>query len=261
MIGRPIPAPYQYFGNDGHSFSTEESYKIHSQLLCYDLDREYSIGFLYQQTGRNTFSQPVCRGMKNPPLVPGIWHPDQSLSYPRHTQHIGRLFIKIRQASQNRMGFRSVGSKLHLPMLNYPNVDLFATRFNQKLPLYVSPVPDNHDALSVDWNCFHAYAFPPTILCTSQDSTISVQNSSYCSSVAPAFVVFRGFTTISISSNSSSALSKTADISKRKVSASKSPITRSSGLRVIKQSIRDKKFLQSVADFKYKKIGYNINVI
>ena len=37
-----------------------------------------------------------------------------------------------------------------------------------KLPLYVSPVPDNHalviDALSMNWNCHHAYAFPLTIL-------------------------------------------------------------------------------------------------
>ena len=53
-------------------------------------------------------------------------------------------------------------------MLNYPNVDLFATRFNHKLPLYVSPVPDNHalavDALSMNFNLLHAYAFPPTIL-------------------------------------------------------------------------------------------------
>ena len=53
-------------------------------------------------------------------------------------------------------------------MLNYPNVDLFATRFNHKLPLYVSPVPDNHalavNALSVNWNLLHAYAFPPTVL-------------------------------------------------------------------------------------------------
>ena len=34
-------------------------------------------------------------------------------------------------------------------MLNYPNVDLFATRFNHKLSLYVSPIPDNH-VLAVD---------------------------------------------------------------------------------------------------------------
>ena len=84
---------------------------------------------------------------------------------------------------------------------------------------------------------------------TSQDSTISVQNSSYCPSLAQTSVVFRGVTTISISSNFSSALSKTANTSKGKVSTSKSPITRSSHLRVIKQSIRDKKFSQNFADF------------
>ena len=46
-------------------------------------------------------------------------------------------------------------------MLNYPNVDLFATRFNYKLP-----VLDNHalmtEALSMNWNCLHA--FPLSIL-------------------------------------------------------------------------------------------------
>ena len=66
------------------------------------------------------------------------------------------------------MGFGSIGRELIFQMLNYPNVDLFATQFNHKLPLYVSPFPDNHalatDALSMDWNLLHAYAFPPTIL-------------------------------------------------------------------------------------------------
>ena len=53
-------------------------------------------------------------------------------------------------------------------ILNFPNVDLFATWFNHKLPLYVSPVQYNKalaiDALSIDWNHLHAYAFPPFIL-------------------------------------------------------------------------------------------------
>ena len=34
-------------------------------------------------------------------------------------------------------------------MLNYSNVDLFATQFNHTLPLYVSPIPDSH-ALAID---------------------------------------------------------------------------------------------------------------
>ncbi len=46
-----------------------------------------------------------------------------------------------------------------------PHVDLFATRLNNQLPTYVSPVPDPSalavDALSISWEGMHAYAFPP----------------------------------------------------------------------------------------------------
>ena len=46
-----------------------------------------------------------------------------------------------------------------------PQVDLFATKFNHRLPLYVSPVPDPHalatDALSINWSLMIGYAFPP----------------------------------------------------------------------------------------------------
>ena len=53
-------------------------------------------------------------------------------------------------------------------MFNYPILDLFVTRFNHKLPLYVSPVLDNQafaiDAFSMNRNHLHAYAFPPTIM-------------------------------------------------------------------------------------------------
>ena len=46
-----------------------------------------------------------------------------------------------------------------------PMVDLFATKFNNILDLYVSPVPDPEawavDALSIPWKGFQGYAFPP----------------------------------------------------------------------------------------------------
>ena len=46
-----------------------------------------------------------------------------------------------------------------------PMVDLFATRFNYRLPSYVSPVPDpgawGVDALSFSWEGLSAYAYPP----------------------------------------------------------------------------------------------------
>ena len=46
-----------------------------------------------------------------------------------------------------------------------PHLDLFATRWNHKLPVFVSPVPDPLafavDALAIDWRGMWAYAFPP----------------------------------------------------------------------------------------------------
>ena len=46
-----------------------------------------------------------------------------------------------------------------------PQIDLFATRFSRRLPLFVSPVPDPQawavDALSVPWSNLLGYAFPP----------------------------------------------------------------------------------------------------
>ena len=50
-------------------------------------------------------------------------------------------------------------------MMGRPFIDLFATQFNHKLPLYMSPIPDPRavavDALSHDWTGMLANAFPP----------------------------------------------------------------------------------------------------
>ena len=49
-----------------------------------------------------------------------------------------------------------------------PLIDLFATKYNHKLPVYFSPVPDNQaqavDAMSQDWSNLTAYAYPPQAL-------------------------------------------------------------------------------------------------
>ena len=46
-----------------------------------------------------------------------------------------------------------------------PMIDLFATRFSRRLPLYVSPVSDPEawavDAFSLSWSSLQGYAFPP----------------------------------------------------------------------------------------------------
>ena len=59
--------------------------------------------------------------------------------------------------------FQTICSRWHRPQ-----IDLFATRVNNKLPLFVSPVPDPLgsavDALSLPWEDLDAYAFPPAAI-------------------------------------------------------------------------------------------------
>ena len=75
------PNLYQYSRNNGHLFCTEESHTIHTPLLCYDIHRQYNSCLVYQQTRRNTFPQPMRRGMGSPPLVPGTRRCTQNLPY------------------------------------------------------------------------------------------------------------------------------------------------------------------------------------
>ena len=59
--------------------------------------------------------------------------------------------------------FQQICSQWH-----QPQIDPFATRFNHKLPQFVSPVPDSLavavDALTLPWEDLDAYAFPPTAI-------------------------------------------------------------------------------------------------
>ena len=141
-------------------------------------------------------------------------------------------------------------------MLNFPNVDLFATRFNHRLPLYVSPVQDYKalaiDALSMDWNHLHAYAFPPFILIPAVLEKIQ-QHQCRIVLIAPFWPQQQWFSELLLllvsAPDSSATNSKTTDSIQRKICTSKPPNSRPSRLGVIKQSIRDKKFSQNVADF------------
>ena len=59
--------------------------------------------------------------------------------------------------------FQAICSRWH-----QPQVDMFATRFNIKLPQFVSPVPDPQawavDALSLSWEDLDPHAFPPAAI-------------------------------------------------------------------------------------------------
>lgn len=67
----------------------------------------------------------------------------------------------------------TISHKALLPLWSHwftPLVDLFATRYSKRLPLYVSPFHDpmafGKDAFALPWSGLQAYAYPPTALVT-----------------------------------------------------------------------------------------------
>ena len=101
LVGRPIPTPYQHVGNNGHLFRIDKSLQIYSPFLCHDFYRQHNSGLIYQQARRDTFSQPMCGGMENPPMVPKTSYCSQDSTYPRQIQCFGRQVIENQQNNQN----------------------------------------------------------------------------------------------------------------------------------------------------------------
>ena len=253
---KPIPAPYQYVRNDGHTISTETSQNIYSPFLHHDIHRQHNGGLIYQQTGWHSFPQSLRRSLENTQLVPGTRHSYQSTSHPRQIQHSCRPPLKTRQTYQDRMVSGSNSCKFSIPDAQLPKCGSVCDKIQPQTPIIclsstrLQSTSDRcpvHGLESSSCICFSS--FYSDTCCSREDPTTSVQNSSHSSVLATATVVFRTSSSISVSSDSSATNSKTTDSIQRKMCTSKPPNSRPSRLGVIKQSIRDKKFSQNVADF------------
>ena len=253
---KPIPAPYQYVRNDGHTISTETSQNIYSPFLHHDIHRQHNGGLIYQQTGWHSFPQSLRRSLENTQLVPGTRHSYQSTSHPRQIQHSCRPPLKTRQTYQDRMGSGSNSCEFSIPDAQLPKCGSVCDKIQPQTPIIclsstrLQSTSDRcpvHGLESSSCICFSS--FYSDTCCSRENPTTSVQNSSHSSVLATTTVVLRTSSSISVSSDSSATNSKTTDSIQRKICTSKPPNSRPSRLGVIKQSIRDKKFSQNIADF------------
>ena len=130
--------------------------------------RQHNSGCLYQQG----------RGMKSGSQCALLW---RILSWCTRKQvtlrarHIpGRLNMiadklsRLGQTIQTEWSLHPEVFQAICSWWHQPQVDLFASRFNNKLPQFVSPVPDPQawavDALSLSWEDLDPYAFPPAAI-------------------------------------------------------------------------------------------------
>ena len=117
-------------------------------------------------------------GMRSGPLCALLWRiltwcsqrqvTLKARHIPGHLNVIADKLSRLGQTIQTEWSllpevFQQICNRWH-----WPQIDLFATRFNHKLPQFVSPVPDSLavavDALTLPWDDLDAYAFPPTAI-------------------------------------------------------------------------------------------------
>ena len=131
-------------------------------------------------------------------------------------------------------------------MTQFPNLDLFATLLNHKLPLYVSPIPDpkgtfnrrSHNELESHTRLCVS-TFPSHSLSDKQNKNSSVQSGIDRPILAQQNVVSRTTQSVDIITNNSPNKTKPTQTAPRKVFASKSKSSATSRMGIIQQSIRD----------------------
>ncbi|XP_070173455.1 uncharacterized protein [Littorina saxatilis] len=105
------------------------------RLLVWCSTHNIRLSAVYLRGSLNVLADSLSRGSK-------VLHSEWTLSH----QALDRLWVQVHK----------------------PPIDLFATRFSARLPLFVSPFPDPLawavNALDLDWSGLQAYAFPPFCL-------------------------------------------------------------------------------------------------
>ena len=165
MDRRPIPAPHQCARDESNfSLSTRAVHKVKNSTVLVSTDNTTVEAYIRHQGGTHSTE-----------LTEEVWNVlNLCLAHIIHllAKHIlGRFNTLADRMSQIDKLIstewslnQEIANKI-FQIMDFPSIDLFATRLNHRLPLYVSPIPDQKalsiDALTMDWNRIHAYAFPP----------------------------------------------------------------------------------------------------
>ena len=137
--------------------------------ICSCCNRQHDSGLLHKQARGYEVRLSLCPPVEAPVLVPSQRNCSESKAHSRSLECDSGQAFQAQSSDPNRVVPLSAGvQSLVFQVGPAPKVDLFATRFNYKLPKFVSPVPDPTawavDALSLQLDHLEGYAFHPVSL-------------------------------------------------------------------------------------------------
>ena len=129
-------------------------------------NRQHYSSVIHKQRRRHEVGPAVCPTMEDVNLVYQETGDSQSQTHPGPLNVVADKLSRLGQTIQMEWSLLQEVFQAICNRWYQPQIDLFATRFNNKLPLFVSPIPDPLtravDALSLSWEDLDAYDFPPT---------------------------------------------------------------------------------------------------
>ena len=142
--------PHKFFGAQS---SIPGPQKLQASLQrpdCPDSHRQHNGGVLHQHGGRYEIRLSLCPPMETSILVPSQGNSPESKAHCGSLERdSGQAFERHNQVIQTEWSLDQQVFSLLCSNWGLPQVDLFATRFNHKLPKFVSPVLDQ-EAWAVD---------------------------------------------------------------------------------------------------------------
>ena len=182
---------------------------IHHSSVMISTDNTTVVSYINKHGG--THSPNLCVEVwKNPPVVSKTAYCRQDSTNPRQIQCFGRQVIENRQNNQ-RMGIGSIDSEFNFPTVQLSQYGSVCHTFQSQTSTLSIPssgqssLSDRRILYELEQSsCLCISSNNTDFSCLEQDTSVSVQNSSYSPSLAATSMVLRGTTTACISSSSSS---------------------------------------------------------
>ena len=168
LISGPISATHQCLRDERHSVSFKTVSSTCQQYHSHDSHGQFISGSLFEEAGGYPLSFSLHGGWETL-----RWCDKRNINLlvrhePGKSNILADRLSRLSKPISTEWCLDQAVCNLVLSVTGYPNIDLFATRLNNRLPVYVSPIPDDRalaiDALSMNWDRIHAYAFPPFAL-------------------------------------------------------------------------------------------------
>ena len=110
----------------------------------------------------------MCTPVEDHDLVPSLPVNVKSQTHSSESECDDRPYVQVEPSPINRMVTASASVQTDLSQVVHSSCRSFTTSLNHRVPLYVSPVPDQNvwdiDALNINWSGLTAYAYPPMAL-------------------------------------------------------------------------------------------------